>query len=97
MLGALPPVAFPHAEPLGHFRERAPRLRGRKSAHDGTMLTAILLKDELHHVVFAVVCEINVNVRKFVWGHPFLVQETPEVKTEANRTHVGNPQTIADE
>jgi hypothetical protein len=72
-------------------------LKGRKSAHHGTTLTAVLLKDELHHVVFAVVCEINVNVRKFVEGHPFLVQETPEVKAEPDRTHVGNPQAIADE
>src|SRR6185369_6175562 len=54
-LGEFPDLTFPHAEHFGHFRERAPRLEGRKSAHDGTMLPAILLENELHHVVFEVV------------------------------------------
>ena len=96
-LGELPDLAFPHAEHLGHFRERAPRLEGRKSAHDGAMLPAILLENELHHVVFEVVREINVDVRQFVQRHALLVEEAAKVKIEADRANAADAKAVADE
>ena len=96
-LGELPDLAFPHPEHLGHFRERAPRLKGRKSAHDGAMLPAILLENELHHVVFEVVREINVDVRQFIQRHAFLVQEPPKIEAEANRANATDAEAVANQ
>ena len=92
-----PHLVFRHAEHLRHVSEGAPRLEGREPAHHGAVLAAVLLEDELHHVVFAVVGEINVDVGQLVESHPLLVEEAPEIEAEADRTHVGNPEAIADQ
>ena len=61
------------------------------------MLRAILLEDELHHVVFEVVREINVNVRQLVQRHAFLVQEAPKIEAEANRANAADSQAVTDQ
>src|SRR6185295_15653040 len=60
-------------------------------------LATVLNKDEIHHVIFAVVGEININVRQLVKSHALLVQEASEIKAEANWTNVGNSEAIADQ
>ena len=54
-------------------------------------------KMSLHHVVFAVVGKINVNVRQFVQRHAFLVQEAAEIKIKADRAHAADAKAIADQ
>jgi hypothetical protein len=61
------------------------------------VLTAISGEDELHNVVFAIVRKINVNVGKFVESHPFLVEETAEVKAETDRADIRNFEAIANQ
>ena len=88
MFGELAHFAFRHAEHLGHFRERAPGLERGEAAHHGAMLAAVFLEDEVHHVVFAVVGKIDVDVRQLVQRHALLVQKAAEVEVEADRAHV---------
>src|SRR5213078_955583 len=57
----------------------------------------ILREDELHHVVFEVVREINVDVRQFVQRHAFLVEEAPEIQAEANRANTADAEAIANQ
>src|SRR6185369_8301383 len=90
-------LMFRETEHLGDIREGASCLERRKTAHDGAMLAAKLVEDEIHDVVFAVVCEINVDVGKFVERHSFLVEEAAEVQAEADRTHVRNLQAVTDQ
>ena len=97
MFGEFPHFAFRHAQHLGHFRKRAPGLERREAAHHGAMLAAVFLEDEFHHVVFAVVREINVDVRQFVQRHALLVQKAPEVEVEADRAHAADAEAIADQ
>src|SRR5271155_2559352 len=87
--------AFRDAKNFGDFGKRAPGLESRKAADYGAMVTAIFLEDELHHVVFEVVREINVNVGELVQGHPLFVEEATEIKIEANRTDAADAQAIA--
>jgi hypothetical protein len=85
------------AKNFGDFGKRAPGLESRKSADHGAMFTAIFLEDELHHVVFEVVREINVNVGQFVQRHPLFVEEATEIKVEANRTNAADAQAITNQ
>jgi hypothetical protein len=60
------------------------------------VLETVLIEDEFHHVIFAVVGKINVNGRQLVQIHALLVKEAPEIKAEANWTRFGNPEAITD-
>ncbi len=97
MFGEPAHFAFGHAEHFGHVRKRAAGLKGREAADHGAMLPAVFGEDEVHHVVFAVVREINVNVRQFVERHAFLIQKAAEVEAEADGADVGNAQAIANQ
>ena len=54
-------------------------------------------EEELHHVILAVVREIDVDVRQLVERHPFRVQEALEIKVKADRADARNAQAIADQ
>src|SRR5437762_2023348 len=90
-------LVFGQSEHLGHVSKCASSLEGGEPTHNRTMFATIFLEDDLHHVVFSVVCKINVDVGEFVESHPLFVEETSEIKAEANRTHVRDFQAIADE
>jgi ABC-type Na+ transport system ATPase subunit NatA len=55
------------------------------------------LPEDTTDFIFAVVCEINVNVGKFVEGHPLLVEEATKIQIETNGTHAADAQAVADE
>ena len=55
---------------------------------NGATFAAKFGEDQLHHVVFAVVREINVNVRELVQRHALLIQKAAEVEAKANRANV---------
>src|SRR5580658_2171371 len=97
MVREFPDLAFRDAKNFGDFGKRAPGLESRKAPDYGAVFTAIFLEDERHHVVFEVVCKINVNVGEFVQRHPLFVQKAAEIKIEANRTDSTDAQAIANE
>ena len=96
-MGKSPDLALRHAEHLGHIGKCAARLKRREAADHGTMLATVFREDDVHDVIFAVVGKINVNVRQLVQRHPLLVEEAPEVETEADRTNIGNSEAITNE
>ena len=97
MFGEPAHLTFRHAQHLGHFRERAARLERRKPAHHRAMFRPVFFENQIHHVVLAVVREINVDVRQFVQRHAFLVQKPAEIEVEADRAHVRNAEAVADQ
>src|SRR6185437_10365012 len=97
MIGELPDFTLGYSEHLGDIRKSAARLKRGESTHHSAMLSTIFRKDDVHHVVFAVMRKIHVNVRQFVQRHPFLIEKAAEVEAEANRAHIGDAETIADE
>ena len=90
-------IALGHAQHLRHIRERAAALKRRESAHHGALVATVFGEDQIHHVVFAVVREIYVNVRQFVQRHPFLIQKAAKVEAEANRANVGDAEAITNQ
>lgn len=66
MIGEFSDFALGHAQYLRHVRKRAAGLERREATHHGAMLPPLFGKDDVHHVIFAVVGEINVNVRQLV-------------------------------
>ena len=57
MVGEFLHFAFRHAQHFGHIRKRAPGLKGRKAAHTAQCSAAVFRKNQIHHVIFAVVRE----------------------------------------
>ena len=97
VIGEFPDFPFGDAQHFGDFRKGAPRLKGGKAADDRAMFLPVFLKNEFHHVVFAVVRKINVNVRQFVQRHALFVQEAPEIKIETDRANATDAEAIADQ
>src|SRR5882724_4531380 len=61
------------------------------------MLPAVLLEDELHHVVLEVVREVDVDVGQFVESHALLIEKAPEIEVETDGTHAADSEAIAHE
>src|ERR1039458_15359 len=97
MLGEPADFAFGHAQHLRHVREGAPALERREPADHRAMLALVFAKDQIHHVVFAVVGEIHINVGQFVQRHALLIQEAPEVEAKADGAYIGDAEAIAHE
>ena len=95
MFRELPHVALGHAQHLRHLGEGGARLKGGEAAHDRAAFIPMPGEDELHHVILAVVREINVDVREFVQRHALRVEESFEVEVESNRAHARNAQAVA--
>src|SRR5271154_449632 len=89
--------AFGNPQYFGNFGEGATRLKGREATDDRAMFLPELLKDDFHHVIFAVMRKINVNVRQLVQGHPVLVQKPAKIKVEPDRADAADAKAIADE
>ena len=97
MLRETADLRFGNAQHLGHVRHGAAGLEGRKPAHHGAMLRSVFFKQQIDHLILAVVGEIHVDVGQFVERHAFLVQETTEVEAETDGAHVGNAQAVTDQ
>jgi hypothetical protein len=67
---------------------KALRPEGRKPADDRAVFRAVLLEEEMNHVVPVVVREVDVDVRELVHRHPFLVEEPLEVGSNRSATEM---------
>ena len=95
VLGELPDFPFSHTQNLGYLGKGAPCLERREPTDNRTVPSPILAENEIHHVVFAVVGKINVDVRELVQRHPVLVEEAVEVEVEADGADVADPKAVA--
>jgi hypothetical protein len=97
MFGELSHFAFGHAQNFGYFRKCAASLKCRESAYHRAMFPAVLLENELHYVVFAVVGEINVYVRQFVERHAVFVQEPAKIEIKTNGANATDAKAITNQ
>lgn len=83
-----------------HFRDvvhrRASLIRV-EAAHNGLVMRAISPGNNIHHVVFAVVRETNVDVRQFVERHPLAVEEAPGIQLKTDRADAGDAECVTGE
>jgi hypothetical protein len=54
----------------------------------------IFFEDEVHHVVFSIMSEIDVDIRELVQHHAVAVEEPPEIQFEPDRANIGNAQAV---
>lgn len=97
MLGGTTHLMLGETEHLGHLCEGASGLERGEATYDRAMLASIFLKQQRHNIVFAVVREIDVDVRQLVQRNALFVEEAPKVEAEADRADAGDAQTEANE
>src|SRR6266478_138054 len=97
MLGEFPDLPLGDAQHFCHFGKGAFGLEGRETAYNGAVFAPVFCKNELHHVILAVVSEINVDVGEFVKAHALFIEKTPEIKVEPDGTDAADFKAITDE
>ena len=97
MFGEPADLEFGDAEDFGDVADGAAGLEGGEPADDGAMVGAVFIEEQIDDVVFAVVREIDIDIGEFMEGHPFLVEEAAEIKSEADGADVRDAEAITDE
>ena len=87
-------LEFGHAQHLGHFGKGAAGLERRKTADHRDVIRSVFFKNQIHDIIFAVMGEIDIDVRQFVERHPVFVEEAAEIEVEANGANAADFQAI---
>lgn len=97
VIGEFADIALRNAEDFGDFRKGAAGLEGGEAADDGAVSGAIFFEEEIDDVIFEVVSEIDIDIRQFVEGHAFLVEEAFEIEIETDGADAADSEAVADE
>jgi len=84
VFGEAADLVFGDAKDLGNFGKGAAGLECRKPANHRGMCRSIFFENQINNVIFAVMGEINIDVRQFIQRHAFTVEETAKIKVKAD-------------
>ncbi len=90
-------LPFGDTENLGNIGDGGAFAVGIEPADDGGVIGAIEIEDEIDHLIFAVVGEVEIDIGEFVEGHSFAIEEALKVEFKADGADPGNFEAIADE
>ncbi len=97
MIGEFADIALGNAEDFGNFRKGAAGLEGGEATDDGAVSGTVFFEEEIDDVIFEVVSEIDIDIRQFVEGHAFLVEEAFEIEIETDGADAADFEAVADE
>ena len=97
MLGEAADLMLGHPQHFRHVGDGAAGLIGAEAPDDCAVFAAMPGEEEVHHVVFAVVGKVDVDIGQFVERHPLGIEKTPEVEIEADGANVADAQAVADQ
>lgn len=97
VLGEPADLVFGDAEHFGDIAKGGAGLEGVEPADDGGVLGAVTVEQELHHIVFAVVGKVDVDVRQLLQSHAVAVEEALEVELKTDGADVADAEAVADE
>ena len=90
-------LPFGDTENLGDIGDGGAFAVGIEPADDGGVIGAIEIEDEIDHLIFTVVGEVEIDIGEFVEGHAFAIEEALKVEFEADGADSGNFEAIADQ
>ncbi len=96
-LGEPAHLVFRNPQHLGHLGKRAAGLKRGKAADHRGMGRTVLLKNQIDHIIFAVVREIDIDVRQFVERHAVPVKKAAKIQIETNGADVADFQAVTGE
>ena len=97
VLGEPADLVFGDAEHLGDIAEGGAGLEGIEAADDGGVLGAVAVEKEPHDIVFAIMREVDVDIRQLLQRHAVAIEEALEVQLKADGADVADAKGIANQ
>ncbi len=85
------------AQHLGDIGNGGAGMESIESANHGDMALLTALKDQVDHVILAVMGKVDIDIRQFIERHPVFVEESAEIKFKPDRANTADAQAVANQ